>query len=80
MFHKTIIPNPDLEAQFRVQVIDVPKEFTKTGDTGRIFLYKTCMKYSTLLVIRLFVNFLGALRACTIIVISKSGLGIIELF
>lgn len=59
----TFIPNPDIESQFRAQVIDVHKEFAKT-------------KYTSL-VIKLFEGFLGALRTCVIIVISISGFGFI---
>ena len=54
-------PNPDIETQLRVQVIDVHKESTKT-------------KY-TLLVMKLFGDSLGALRTCAIIVFSISGFG-----
>ena len=60
-----IIPNADIETSLRVQVIDVHKEFTKTGHTS--------------LVIRLFEDFLGALRTCAIILFSIAGFGIIEI-
>jgi len=53
-------PNPDIESQFRVQVIDVHKEFSKT-------------KYTSL-VMKLFEDFLGALRACALIVIFYIGI------
>jgi len=46
-----------------VQAIDVHKEFTKT-------------KY-TLLVMKLFEDFLGALRACTLIVIFYIGIWVV---
>jgi len=45
------------------QVFDVHKELSKTGHT--------------LLVIRLFENFLGALRACAIIVIFYIGIWVL---
>ena len=54
-------PNPEIETHLRIQVIDVHKELTKT-------------KY-TLLVMWIFANFLGALKACVIIVFSISGIG-----
>ena len=54
-------PNPDIETHLRVKVIDVHKESPKT----RV----------TLLVMKLFGDFLGALRACAIIVFSISGFG-----
>jgi len=56
----SLYPNPDIESQFRVRVIDVPKESTKT-------------KY-TLLVMKLFEDFLGTLRTCTVIVIFYIGI------
>jgi len=59
---KLFYPNPDIESQFRVQVLDVHKEFTKT-------------KYS--LVMKLFEDFLGALRACALIVIFYIGIWVL---
>ncbi len=56
-------PNPDIETHLRVQVINVHKESAKT-------------KY-TLLVMKFFGDFLGALRTCAIIVFSISGFGYI---
>ena len=54
-------PNSDIETHLRVQLIDEHKESTKT-------------KY-TLLVMKFFGDFLGALRTCAIIVFSISGFG-----
>ncbi|HFC31007.1 MAG TPA: peptidylprolyl isomerase [Oceanospirillales bacterium] len=54
-------PNPDIETHLRVLVIDVHKESAKT-------------KY-TLLVMKLFGDFLGALRTCAIMVFSISRFG-----
>ena len=58
---KITFPNPDIESRRLVQVVDVHKESTKT-------------KY-TLLVMKLFNDFLGALRTCASIVISMPGFG-----
>ena len=54
-------PNPDIESRKIVQVVDVLKESTKT-------------KYTSLMM-KLFGDFLGALRTCASIVISISGFG-----
>ncbi len=55
-----IIPNPDIETSLRVQVIDVHKEFTKTGHTS--------------LVIRFFESFLGILRTCALNLVFYVGI------
>ncbi len=57
-----LYPNPDIETHLRVQVINVNKESAKT-------------KY-TLLMMKLFGDFLGALRTCAIIVFFISGFGL----
>ncbi|MCF6300291.1 MAG: hypothetical protein L3J52_04120 [Proteobacteria bacterium] len=54
-------PNPDIEMRLIVQIIDVHREVIKT--------------VITLLVMRLFMNFLGASRICASIVFSISGFG-----
>ncbi len=57
-----LYPNLDIETHLRVQVLGVHKESTK-------------IKYASL-VMRLFADFLGALRACAVIVFSISGFGL----
>lgn len=57
-----INPNPNIEMRLRMQVIDVHRKSRKTE--------------VTLLVIRLFLDLLGASRICVIIVFSISGIGI----
>ena len=59
-------PNLDIESLIKVHVLDMAKEFTKTEYTS--------------LVIRVFEDFLGILRASAYIVISKLGIGFYKNF